>query len=76
MSRYDITTGAMCTMASMRMEELREPIYKSFAPNLHDGSWFIAQGRKYADEANAMVAFWGRWVLVGIAMAAIAQEFL
>lgn len=35
---------------------------------LHGAEWFIKQGRAQADEANAMLAFWGKFLLWGCAI--------
>ena len=62
-------TGMAMTCQPDRDENRRTYSNQSFLcqPNLHDGEWFIAQGRKYAEEANAVVAKWAKWTLVAIA---------
>ena len=71
-------TGMACTAVAMRIEDRRERLRDALigAGGLHDGAWFIAQGRKYADEANRQLFTVAKWVCAGLVLAGLAWRYL
>lgn len=74
---YTWHTGMACTGMSVSFDERPHVIRKRWVTEdaLHDGAWFMAEGRKYADEANGMIARWGRALLLVIIVVWAVERF-